>query len=118
MRSFARGFPAFLVRGLVGLSAAAGVASAQAPNCVTACEQKVDACGARCEALADAVYRDPASLKQCQLACAQDLFVSCVDHCNETGEVVADDYGIVAEHPDQVPAPPVEPAPAPPDDQK
>jgi hypothetical protein len=100
--SFARRFAVCVL----GLCAAAAPASAQEPNCVTVCQQKVDACGARCEALADAVYRDPASLKQCQLGCAQQLFVSCVEHCNETGEVVADDYGIVAEHPDHLPAPP------------
>jgi len=109
-RTFARWFPAFdfvfFVVFVMGLSAAAAAASAQEPNCVTVCQQKVDACGARCEALADAVYRDPASLKECQLGCAKQLFVSCFEHCTETGEVIADDYGIVAEHPDRVPAPP------------
>jgi hypothetical protein len=87
------------------LSAALGsTAYAQAPTCVTACQQKVDACARNCEDLADAVYRDPASLRQCQLACAQQLFVSCFERCAQTGEVVEDDYGVVAEHPDRVPA--------------
>jgi hypothetical protein len=86
------------------LPAAPGVA--QEPTCVTRCQGKVDACAAQCEGLADAVYRDPASLRQCQLACAQQLFTSCVQRCSETGEVVDDDYGIVAEDPDRVPTPP------------
>ena len=90
-----------LAPGLVGAPAA----SAVEPTCVTACQQKVDACGAQCEALADTVYRDPASFEQCQLGCAKGLFTSCVAACSETGEVVADDYRIVAEDPDHVPAP-------------
>jgi hypothetical protein len=85
---------------------AAGTATAQQPTCVTLCQQKVDACASECEALADTVYRDPASLRQCQLACAQQLFVSCVERCSETGHVVEGDYGIVAEHPDHLPPAP------------
>lgn len=81
----------------------ATTAAAQEPTCVTLCQEKVDACASDCEALADQVYRDPASLRECQLACARQLFAACVARCGETGEVVADDYGIVAEHPDQLP---------------
>jgi hypothetical protein len=88
------------------LAAASGPAAAQQPTCVTLCQQKVDECAGQCESLADAVYRDPASLRQCQLACAEQLFVSCFDRCSQTGEVVEGDYGIVAEDPDRVPAPP------------
>ena len=80
-------------------------ASAQQATCVTLCQEKVDVCASQCESLADAVYRDPASLRQCQLGCAQSLFTSCVQHCSETGEVTQGDYGIVAEDPDRVPAP-------------
>jgi hypothetical protein len=95
------------VLGAAALSGAvARPAGAQAPTCVTLCQQKVDACAAECEALADAVYRDPASLRECQLACARQLFVSCVERCTATGEVVEDDFGMVAEDPDRVPAPP------------
>ena len=92
----------------IGLLAALAPAAseAQQPTCVTLCEEKVDACAADCEALGDAVYRDPASLRQCQLACAQQLFVSCVERCTRTGEVVDDDFGIVAPSPDQLPEPP------------
>jgi hypothetical protein len=79
------------------------VATAQEPTCVTLCQQKVDACASQCEALGDAVYRDPASLRQCQLACAKELFVSCVERCSRTGEVVEDDYGVAAENPDHLP---------------
>jgi hypothetical protein len=89
----------------ISLQAAVLPAAAQEPTCVTRCQQKVDVCASQCEGLADAVYRDPASLRQCQLACAQQLFTSCVQRCSETGEVVEDDYGIVAEDPDRVPAP-------------
>jgi hypothetical protein len=90
------------------LSAAlgAGTAAAQQPTCVTRCEQKVDLCARQCEELGDAVYRDPASLRQCQLACAKQLFVACVQHCTETGEVVEDDYGLAAENPDHLPPAP------------
>ncbi len=84
----------------------ASSAAAQEPTCVTLCQQKVDACASDCEGLADQVYRDPASLRQCQLACAEQLFASCVARCSETGEVVEDDYGIVAEHPDHLPPAP------------
>jgi len=83
-----------------------GTAAAEEPTCVTLCQQKVDACASECEALADAVYRDPASLRQCQLACAKQLFVSCFDRCSQTGEVVDDDYGIAAERPDHLPKAP------------
>ena len=86
---------------LVGVGAPP--AAAQQPTCVTLCQQKVDTCAAECEALADAVYRDPASLRECQLACARELFVSCVERCQQTGEVVEDDFGFVAEDPDQLP---------------
>jgi len=86
--------------------AGARPADAQEPTCVTLCQQKVDACAGECEALADSVYRDPASLRECQLACAKGLFVSCVERCSRTGEVVEGDYGIVAEDPDRVPAAP------------
>jgi hypothetical protein len=89
------------------LSAAlASTAGAQAPTCVTVCQEKVDACARNCEGLAEAVYRDPASLRQCQLACAQGLFVSCFERCAATGEVVEDDYGLVAEDAELVPAAP------------
>ena len=81
-------------------------AGAQQPTCVTLCQQKVDACAGQCEALASSVYRDPASLQECQLACAKGLFVCCVEHCTQTGEVVEDDYGIAAENPDRIPAAP------------
>jgi hypothetical protein len=84
----------------------AAPAPAQEPTCVTLCQEKVDTCASHCESLADAVYRDPASLRQCQLGCAQQLFTPCVQRCSETGEVVEGDYGIVAEDPDRVPAPP------------
>src|SRR5262245_23332117 len=84
-------------------AAAAPPASAAQPTCVTLCQQKVDACAGQCEALATSVYRDPASLQPCQLQCAKGLFVSCVERCSQTGEVVADDYGIVAEDPDRLP---------------
>ena len=73
---------------------------------MTLCEQKVDACASQCEALADAVYRDPASLRQCQLACAEQLFIACFNRCSQTGEVVEDDYGIAAERPDHLPKAP------------
>jgi len=108
MRSLARAFPlvAFVAVAFGGALAARAVE----PTCVTACQEKVDACGAQCEALADTVYRDPASLQECQLGCAKGLFTSCVERCSETGEVVPNDYGLVAEHPDHVPAPPPEPA--------
>jgi hypothetical protein len=97
--------------GSLGIAAAlagggAAPAAAQQPTCVTLCQQKVDACAAQCEALADSVYRDPASLRECQLACARQLFVSCVERCTQTGEVVEDDFGMVAEDPDRLPAPP------------
>ena len=95
--------------GLVAASAARAVE----PSCVTVCQQKVDACGAQCEALADVVYRDPASLEQCQLGCAKGLFTSCVEGCSATGEVVDDDYRLVAERPDHVPAPAEAPEEAP-----
>jgi hypothetical protein len=85
-----------------------GTAAAEEPTCVTLCEQKVDACATQCEALADAVYRDPASLRQCQLACAEQLFISCFDRCSQTGEVVEDDYGIAAERPDHLPKAPAD----------
>jgi hypothetical protein len=85
---------------------AVGSAAAQEPTCVTLCQQKVDLCARQCEELGDAVYRDPASLRQCQLACAKQLFVSCVERCSETGEVVEDDYGIAAENPDRLPPAP------------
>ena len=93
---------------IVGALAGAGArpAAAQRPTCVTLCQEKVDACAGECQALADSVYRDPASLQQCQLQCAKGLFVSCFERCSRTGEVVADDYGIVAEHPDRIPAAP------------
>ena len=81
-------------------------AGAQQPTCVTLCQQKVDSCAAECQALAGAVYRDPASLRECQLACARQLFVSCFDRCSETGEVVEGDFGIVAEDPDRIPRAP------------
>jgi hypothetical protein len=84
-----------------------GTATAQQPTCVTLCQQKVDLCASQCEELGDAVYRDPASLRQCQLACAQQLFVACVERCTQTGEVVEDDYGFDPENPDRLPqAPP------------
>ena len=91
---------------------AAGPGAAQQPTCVTLCQQKVDACASECEGLADAVYRDPGSLRDCQLACARQLFVACVERCSQTGEVVQDDFGIAAENPDHLPAPPAPPAPA------
>jgi len=87
----------------VGLALAGGAAAVES-NCVTVCQAKVDACGAQCEALAEAVYSDPASLEQCTLSCAKGLFTSCVEGCNQTGEVVADDYRIAAPAPDRVPA--------------
>ena len=90
-----------LVAALAGAGAPA--ASAAEPTCVTLCQQKVDACAGECEALASTVYRDPASLQQCQLQCAKGLFVSCVERCSQTGEVVANDYGIVAQDPDRLP---------------
>jgi hypothetical protein len=83
--------------------ALAGAAAAAEPNCVTVCQAKVDACGAQCEALAETVYRDPASLEQCTLGCAKGLFTSCVENCNATGEVVADDYRLAAPNPDRLP---------------
>src|SRR5262245_11504702 len=90
---------------IAGAFALAGVrpAAAQEPTCVTLCQQKVDGCAAQCEALADSVYRDPASLRECQLQCAKGLFVACVERCSQTGEVVEGDYGIVAEDPDRLP---------------
>src|SRR5262245_9278739 len=95
-----------LCASLVAALAGAGAlpASAAEPTCVTLCQQKVDACAGECAALAGAVYRDPASLQQCQLQCAKGLFVSCFERCSQTGEVVSDDYGIVAEHPDRLPS--------------
>jgi len=93
--------PALAAAAIAG--AAPGPAAAQQPTCVTLCQQKVDTCAAECEALADTVYRDPASLRECQLACARQLFVSCVEQCSETGEVSEGGYGIVAEHPDRLP---------------
>jgi hypothetical protein len=80
-------------------------AAAQQPTCVTLCEQKVDACAAQCQDLGDAVYRDPASLRQCQLACAKQLFVACVERCSQTGEVVEDDYELDPGKPEHPPAP-------------
>ncbi len=87
-------------------SLGAGAAAAQQPTCVTLCEQKVDACASQCEELGDAVYRDAASLRQCQLACAKQLFVSCVERCSRTGDVVEDDYEFDPEQPEHPPAPP------------
>jgi hypothetical protein len=81
----------------------AGTSAAQQPTCVTLCQQKVDNCASQCEELGDAVYRDPASLRQCQLACAKQLFVSCFQRCSETGEVVEDDFGFDVEKPERVP---------------
>jgi hypothetical protein len=109
MSRFARALSlvAALALALVGASAARAIE----PTCVSVCQQKVDACGAQCEALADAVYRDPASFEQCQLGCAKGLFTSCVEDCSQTGEVVADDYRLVAERPDHVPAPAPEETP-------
>ena len=91
---------------LLFASLGAGAAAAQNPTCVTLCQQKVDACASQCEELGDAVYRDPASLRQCQLACAKQLFVSCFQRCSETGEVVEDDYGFDVEKPESVPSGP------------
>jgi hypothetical protein len=88
------------------LAGGARPVAAQQPTCVTLCQQKVDACAGQCEALADAVYRDPASLRECQLACARQLFVACVERCTQTGEVTLDDFGMVAEDPDRIPAAP------------
>ncbi len=98
-----------LCSALIAAALAAGgarPAAAQQPTCVTLCQQKVDACAGHCEALAGAVYRDPASLRECQLACARQLFVSCVEHCTQTGQVALDDFGMVAEDPDRVPTAP------------
>jgi hypothetical protein len=97
-----------LVLLIAGALAGAGArtAAAQQATCVTLCQQKVDTCAAECEALADAVYRDPASLRQCQLACAKGLFVACVERCSQTGEVTPGGYEIVAEDPDRIPASP------------
>jgi hypothetical protein len=105
------GWPGVLAStlGAALLAAVAVPAAAQHPTCVTRCQQKVDACAAQCEALADAVYREPASLRECQLACARQLFVTCVEHCTETGEVVQDDFGMVAEDPDRIPKAPKAP---------
>lgn len=100
---------------IVWLAVAFGAALAAGParqavaaeaTCVTLCQEKVDACAGKCEALAGSVYEDPASLRECQLACARQLFVACVQRCSETGEVTEGDYGIVAPDPDRVPAPP------------
>jgi len=97
--------------GLLGLGLASA-AGAQPATCVTACQQKVDACADRCESLTQAAYDDPVSLRDCQLGCARGLFVSCVQRCSETGEVVTDDFAIVAPDADHVPpdARPLEPA--------
>jgi len=84
--------------------AGAPAARAAGPTCVTLCQQKADACGQQCQALAQSVYSDPASFDQCQLGCAKALFTSCVEGCSQTGVVVSDDYGLVAEHPDQLPS--------------
>jgi hypothetical protein len=83
--------------------AAARPAAAEEATCVTLCQQKVDECASQCEALAGSVYDDPASLRECQLACAKGLFVSCVQRCSDTGEVGEGDYGIVAPDPDRMP---------------
>jgi len=106
-RAFARGW----IAGLLGLGLA-GSAGAQQPTCVTACQQKVDACAQQCEALAEAAYDHPTSLRECQLGCARGLFVACVQRCNETNEVVEDDFVIVAPDVDHVPpdAKPIEPS--------
>jgi hypothetical protein len=87
-------------------AAAPDPAAAAEATCVTLCQEKVEACAGRCEALAESVYEDPASLRECQLACARGLFTGCVQRCSETGEVAPGDYGIVAEDPDRLPAPP------------
>jgi len=83
-----------------------GPAAAEQPTCVTLCQQKVDVCAGQCEVVGDAAYRDPASLRQCQLACAKQLFVSCVERCSETGEVVENDYEFDPAKPEHPPTPP------------
>jgi hypothetical protein len=107
------------IAGLLSLGLA-GAAGAQQATCVTACQDKVGACAAQCESLTQAAYDDPPSLRECQLGCARGVFVSCVQRCNETGEVVTDDVVIVAPDADHVPpdarplepSEPAEPAPA------
>jgi hypothetical protein len=100
MRIAAAVFPLLAALALAGAPAA----GAAAPTCVTLCQQKADACGEQCQALAQSVYRDPASFDECQLGCAKTLFTSCVEGCSQTGEVATGDYGLVAEDPDHLPS--------------
>jgi hypothetical protein len=63
-------------------------AAAQPPTCVTVCEAKADACAEQCSEVSG---EDPAD---CQLVCAKALFQRCVASCQQTNEVVWDDYRV------------------------
>jgi hypothetical protein len=65
--------------------------AAQQETCVTVCQEKSNRCAESC------VNQTSKSLAGCQLACARKLFQACVDHCEETGEVVEDGYEIVGD---------------------
>ena len=101
MRWTAAALPAL---SLLAALAGGSVASA-ADDCVTACEQKTNQCAARCEELSEVASDDPASLRDCQLACARGLFVSCFELCAESNVVVEDDYGLVAPYTKDAPLP-------------
>jgi hypothetical protein len=96
--------PVFLTLALA-LGLAGPDAARAADNCVTACEAKADQCARSCEELAQFSSDDPASLRDCQVACARNLFVSCFDLCSETNVVVEDDYGLVAPYTKDAPLP-------------
>lgn len=92
------------------VATAAGVGRAES-NCITACVDKVDLCGERCEELSESTSWRPATFDQCQVGCAEALFVSCFTRCLDTNVVVEDDYVLVDE--DRVgvmPPPPAAPA--------
>ena len=74
---------------LVALGLTASPAAAQAPTCVTDCQAKADACAGECVELSGANFAD------CQLTCAEALFVDCVVSCQDTNEVVWNDYQLI-----------------------
>ena len=68
----------------------AAPAAAQPPTCVTLCEAKADACAEQCSEVSKEDFAD------CQLTCAKALFPRCVASCQQTNEVVWDDYRVTA----------------------
>lgn len=74
----------------------ASTAGAGDANCITLCREKTERCGVRCEELSGQ------SFHECELRCAKSFFADCVGQCQQTGEVVMDDYRVI------VPETPVE----------